>query len=112
MAASVPSTRLTGDHLGGKTYFNVSAEAQFPMPGIPQSLGLRGAVFADAATLFGNDIEDAPVTNTKMDWRASVGASVIWSSPFGPLRFDYAVPVAKVDTDDEQNFNFSISNKF
>jgi len=107
-----PVDALTGDHLGGKTYFNVSAEAQFPMPGIPQSLGLRGAVFADAATLFGNDIEDAPVTNTKMDWRASVGASVIWSSPFGPLRFDYAVPVAKVDTDDEQNFNFSISNKF
>lgn len=107
-----PADALTGDHLGGTTYFNVSAEAQFPMPGIPQSFGLRGAVFADAATLYGNKITTAPVTNTGMEWRASVGASLIWSSPFGPLRLDYAVPVKKLDTDEEQNFNFSISNKF
>jgi len=107
-----PADALTGDHLGGTTYFNVSAEAQFPMPGIPQSFGLRGAFFADAATLYGNKISTAPLTNTGMEWRASVGASLIWSSPFGPLRLDYAVPVKKLDTDDEQNFNFSISNKF
>ena len=107
-----PVDGVTGDHLGGKTYFHVSAEAQFPIPALPQSFGLRGALFADAATLFGNNIKDAPVINKDMDWRASVGASLIWSSPFGPLRFDYAVPVAKLDTDDEQNFNFSISNKF
>ena len=44
------------DHLGGTTYFNASAEAQFPMPVVPESFGLRGAVFADAATLYGNDI--------------------------------------------------------
>ena len=49
--------RSTGDHLGGTTYFNASAEAQFPMPVVPESFGLRGAVFADAATLYGNDIE-------------------------------------------------------
>ncbi|MCB1467486.1 MAG: outer membrane protein assembly factor BamA [Rhizobiaceae bacterium] len=107
-----PVDALSGDHLGGKTYFNATAEAQFPLPAFPQSFGLKGAVFADAATLFGNDIKSAPVTGTDMEWRASVGASLIWSSPFGPLRFDYAVPVVKRDTDDEQNFNFTISNKF
>ncbi|WP_274629156.1 outer membrane protein assembly factor BamA [Arvimicrobium flavum] len=109
-----PVDAATGDHLGGTTYFNVSAEAQFPVPGIPQSFGLKGAVFADAATLYGNDISVPGVTigSRDMEWRASVGASVIWASPFGPLRIDYAVPVAKEDTDDEQNFNFSISNKF
>lgn len=99
------------DHLGGTTYFNVSAEAQFPMPGIPQSFGLKGALFADAATLYGNDLA-ANLQSTDMEWRASVGASLIWASPFGPLRIDYAVPVVKLDTDEEQNFNFSISNKF
>ena len=45
------------DHLGGTTYFNASAEAQFPLPVIPESFGLRAAVFADAATLYGNDID-------------------------------------------------------
>ncbi len=46
----------SGDHLGGDTYFNASAETQFPMPVIPESFGLRGAVFADAATLYGNNL--------------------------------------------------------
>ena len=31
---------------------------------------------------------------------------------FGPLRVDYAVPVKKEDTDEEQNFNFGISTRF
>ena len=48
----------SGDHLGGTTYFNASAEAQFPLPVVPESFGLRGAVFADAATLYGSKIAD------------------------------------------------------
>ncbi len=71
------------DHLGGTTYFNASVEAQFPMPVIPESFGIRGAVFADAATLYGNDINLAgvDVAGAGMEWRASVGAGLIWASP-------------------------------
>jgi len=100
----------TNDHLGGKTYFNASVEAQFPLPVIPPSIGMRGAVFADAATLYGSDIPQA--VGTGMEWRASVGVGLIWASPFGPLRIDYAVPVVKEDNDDVQNFNFGISTRF
>src|ERR687894_768524 len=39
--------------LGGTTYLGGSLEAQFPIWGIPRELGLKGAVFADAGTLFG-----------------------------------------------------------
>ena len=103
----------TLEHLGGTTYFNATAEAQFPMPLLPESLGLKGAVFADAATVYGSDLVDVgEVAGTEMEWRASVGASLIWASPFGPLRVDYAVPVKKLDTDEEQNFNFGISTRF
>ncbi|PSJ60107.1 outer membrane protein assembly factor BamA [Kumtagia ephedrae] len=104
----------TDDHLGGTTYFNASVEAQFPVPVIPESFGLRGAVFADAATLYGNDIgnDDVEVAGSSMKWRASVGAGLIWASPFGPLRVDYALPVVKEDNDQEQNFNFGISTRF
>ncbi|HEV7414627.1 MAG TPA: outer membrane protein assembly factor BamA, partial [Tianweitania sediminis] len=105
-----PVDARTGDHLGGSTYFNASAEAQFPLPVLPQSFGLKGALFADAATLYNNDLRGA--VGTDMEWRASVGASVIWASPFGPLRLDYAVPIKKEDTDDVQNFNFGISTRF
>ena len=109
-----PVDAATGDQLGGTTYFNASAEAQFPMPLFPESFGLRGAVFADAATLYGDGIEGVSITvaGDSMEWRASVGAGIIWASPFGPLRIDYAVPVVKEDTDEVQEFNFGMSTRF
>ena len=110
-----PYDAKTGDHLGGTTYFNASLEAQFPLPVIPESFGLRGAVFADAATLYGNKIKPVDgmdIVGTGMEWRASLGAGLIWASPFGPLRIDYAVPVVKKDGDVVQNFNFGISTRF
>ncbi|MER8476643.1 outer membrane protein assembly factor BamA [Mesorhizobium sp. M1163] len=102
------------DHLGGTTYFNASAEAQFPLPVIPESFGLRGAVFADAATLYGSKIASGLVdpSTTGMEWRASVGVGLMWASPFGPIRIDYAIPVKKEKTDDVQEFNFGISTRF
>ncbi|MBP0644213.1 BamA/TamA family outer membrane protein, partial [Mycobacterium tuberculosis] len=90
--------------------FNATVETQFPLPIVPESLGIRGALFADAATLYGNDLKQA--SNTSMEWRASAGVSIMWASPFGPLRFDYAFPVKKVDGDQVQNFNFGMSSKF
>lgn len=111
-----PYDVATDDHIGGTTYFNASAEAQFPIPVVPESFGLRGAVFADAATLYGNKVETTPAIalggSDAMQWRASVGIGLLWASPFGPLRIDYAVPVQKEDTDDTQEFNFGISTRF
>lgn len=100
------------DHLGGATYFNASAEAQFPIPVVPESFGLRGAVFADAATLYGSNLEAVDPGSVASQWRASVGVGLLWASPFGPLRIDYAMPVAKQDTDNTQEFNFGISTRF
>ncbi|MGN7963530.1 outer membrane protein assembly factor BamA, partial [Brucella sp. 22210] len=96
--------------LGGTTYFSATAEVQFPMPAVPESLGIRGAFFADAATLYGNETAGAQGDDKTL--RASVGISLMWASPFGPLRFDYAFPVAKADSDEVQNFNFGVSTKF
>ncbi|AQS41455.1 MAG: Outer membrane protein assembly factor BamA (precursor) [Candidatus Tokpelaia hoelldobleri] len=106
----------TGDKyfLGGNTYMNATAELQFPMPIVPESLGIRGAVFADAATLYGNSYKvvdlglESPVLNKNSAWRASAGISLMWDSPFGPLRFDYAWPIQKEKGDRTQNFNFGI----
>lgn len=105
--------RVDGDALGGTTYFTASVEANFPLPLFPQDMNIRGAVFADAGTLYGNDVgNSAGAVGTDMSLRASVGAGVLWLSPFGPLRFDYAVPVAKEDFDEVQNFRFSMANAF
>ncbi|WP_337269864.1 outer membrane protein assembly factor BamA [Oryzifoliimicrobium ureilyticus] len=102
------------DPLGGTTYFTVSAEASFPLPLFPRDFGLRGAVFADAGTLFGNKVNTfgQQVDGSDAALRASVGLGLVWNSPFGALRVDYAVPVAKEDYDKVQNFRFGINNQF
>ena len=102
------------DSIGGTTYFTVSAEASFPLPLVPRDSGFRGAVFADAGTLYGNDVKTGTdtVVGTDMSLRASVGASIIWASPFGPLRFDYAVPIKKEKFDEVQRFKFGIATQF
>jgi len=103
--------------LGGDTYMNASVELQFPMPFVPDSLGMRAAVFADAATLHGINyrpdlsVENA-ILNKGSSWRTSAGVSLMWESPFGPLRFDYAWPLSREKEDRVQNFNFGVSTKF
>jgi outer membrane protein insertion porin family len=103
-------TTGAGEQIGGKSYFNATAEAQFPLPALPRDLGLKGSVYADAATLFGHD--NVQAANTAMAWRASAGFGLIWQSPFAPLRFDYAIPISKQATDEVQRFNFSVSTAF
>lgn len=110
-----PRDQRTGDALGGTTYFTASAEATFPLPGIPRDSGFRGAVFADAGTLYSNKVAMLPsetVQGNGSSLRASVGLGLIWASPFGPLRVDYAWPIAKEDFDKVQNLKFGISSSF
>ena len=122
---------FTGSSLGGSTYYGASIELQFPIFGLPRELGLRGAIFADAGSLFGykgkTNFGSTPfpacgpsyngngtpitatnplggyavslgsclaVTDSHMI-RSSVGASLLWSSPLGPIRFDYAYALTK-----------------
>ena len=114
--------------LGGTKYLGGSAELQFPIWGLPKELGMRGAVFADAGTLFGYEgrknfagVSPSPVatgyptTITVIDEskiRSSVGASLLWQSPLGPIRFDYAYPVTKDRNDRTQYFRFSGGTSF
>jgi outer membrane protein insertion porin family len=44
--------------------------------------------------------------------RSSVGVGLIWASPFGPLRFDYAVPLTKSPYDRLQQFRFGGGTSF
>ncbi len=96
--------------LGGKNYVAATAEVQFPMPLVPSDFGLRGAVFADAGTLFGVDTDNAVSDDASI--RSSVGASVLWASPFGLLRADFAYPITKEDYDETQVFRFSAGTQF
>jgi outer membrane protein insertion porin family len=113
------SPNTTNDALGGTKYWGASAELQMPFWFLPKETGLKGAVFADAGSLWGYEGvtsylgQDVHLNGTdSMKIRSSVGVGLIWASPFGPLRFDYAVPISKVTGDRVQEFRFGGGTSF
>src|SRR5216684_611726 len=132
----------TGDALGGTKYWGASYELQMPFWFLPKEVGLKGAVYADAGGLYdykgpttwaatgelttpanSNCIRPttappSPGTCTGLVFdssnvvRTSVGVGLIWASPFGPLRFDYAVPLTKGQFDRVQQFKFGGGTSF
>lgn len=111
-----PRDRKTGDALGGTLYAAATAEVQFPIPGIPQEIGLKGAVFADAGTLFESDIDEKEFRGLKIDddatLRSSVGGSILWASPLGPIRADFAYALSSEDYDEKQWFRIGGGARF
>jgi outer membrane protein insertion porin family len=132
----------TMDALGGTKYWGASAELQMPFWFLPKEVGLKGAIYADAGGLYdyqgpttwaatgelttpsnSNCIKStvsppSPGTCTGLVYdnsnvvRSSVGIGLIWASPFGPLRFDYAVPITKGPYDRVQQFKFGGGTSF
>jgi len=121
------------DALGGTKYWGASAELQMPFWFLPKEIGMKGAVYADAGSLWdyqgiqsvtpGFQCAGAPalaaaqnqcltVDSNGMQIRSSVGVGLIWQSPFGPLRFDYAVPLSKTSSDRVQEFRFGGGTSF
>ncbi len=100
-----------GDALGGKIFYAGTVEVRFPIPLLPDELGFSGAVFADAANLYDTDVGSVVVDDDNL-LRTSVGASLLWNSPLGPLRADFAWALTKADFDEEELFRFGASTKF
>lgn len=127
------------DALGGTLYWGTTAEIQFPLSFLPKDIGLKAAVFADAGSLW--DYQGDTIFPNIPGWeknlvncsalqgsstkglnnvcvadsdlvRSSVGVSLIWQSPFGPLRFDYAWALTKEWYDEVQEFRFSGGTRF
>ncbi len=117
----------TGDALGGTKYWGASAELQMPFWFLPKEVGLKGAVFADAGSLWdyrgptswaATGEVNSPLCKCAMVYddtnivRTSVGVGLIWASPFGPLRFDYSIPLTKGRYDVVQQFKFGGGTSF
>jgi len=130
----------TQDAIGGTKYWGASLEMQMPFWFLPKEVGLKGAVYADAGGLYDyqgptswtatNEVNVAGCrrarTNSPTDAgtclglvfddqkvvRSSVGVGLVWASPFGPLRFDYAIPLTKGQFDRVQQFRFGGGTSF
>ncbi len=100
-----------GEYLGATMYAAVSAEIEFPIPALPESYGLSGALWADAAWIdglpgTGTSTLDPASQDTPL--RTSIGASLIWDSPFGPLRGDVSHVLNKSTADRTQVFQITL----
>ena len=98
--------RENGYPLGGNFYAVARLEAEFPI-GLPERLGIKGGAFVDVGTLWGTGgaTDDASL-------RAVAGVSLFWTSPIGPLRFNFSQAMSKQSYDREQTFDLTISTKF
>jgi len=120
LAGIGPRDTKFGDALGGDLYLLGEIQQTFPNY-LPEQYGIKTAFISDIGTLGLLDraskfdpLTNAPLTTVRDDLglRASVGISVFWKSPLGPLRFDIAEPVAKEPYDVTQVFRFSTTTKF
>jgi outer membrane protein insertion porin family len=107
------------DSLGGKVYWATTAELRFPFPFIPDNLGMQGAVFVDAGSLFNPSdfalnavAQEGSFIFDSSQVRLSTGFSIIWQSPLGPLRADIADALLKADFDKTEIFRFGASTNF
>jgi outer membrane protein insertion porin family len=106
----------TMDNIGGNAYWTTTAELQSPMPFVTPDAQLKVALFSDTGSLWATSASGVSqlaslspsqqIANSRAV-RSSLGASLIWDSPFGALRVDYAYPIAKQPYDVTQRLQFT-----
>jgi outer membrane protein insertion porin family len=115
------------DAVGGQAYAVGTIEVRFPT-GLPEDLGIDASLFTDFGTVgIVDDTTKASCLNAgappgipgalcriedDLSLRASAGLSVLWDSPFGPVRLDFSQVLAKENYDKTENFRFSAGTKF
>jgi outer membrane protein insertion porin family len=110
----------TGDALGGSAYWGASLEFQTPLFFTPKEVGIKMAAFVDSGSLWNYrgptswsvTNESLTPSSNSMFVNSSVGVGLLWASPFGPLRFDFAYPITKQSFDRTQFFRFSGGTTF
>ena len=92
------------DSLGGELFWATTAEVRFPFPFVPDSIGMQGAFFVDAGSLWEPGQLAVHAVNDEGSFifdsaavRVSTGFSLIWQSPLGPLRADIAQALLKAE---------------
>jgi outer membrane protein insertion porin family len=101
------------DALGGNYYAVARFEADFPL-GLPEEYGITGGVFFDVGSVWGLDNTagaTGPVDDSFL-LRSSVGVSVFWTTPIGPLTFNFSNVLQQESYDEEQLFDFTITTRF
>jgi len=106
-------TSTNSDAVGSTAYIFGTAELSFPN-GLPDALGIKTSVFADGGYIGLSDYDNTLYPGIVDDFapRASVGLSLYWQSPFGPIRLDFAQVLLDEPYDEKEAFRFSAGTSF
>lgn len=104
-------TASTNDALGGENFAVARFEAEFPL-GLPEEYGISGGLFYDVGNLWSLSQTNSNVLYEEGSWRQSIGASIFWKTPIGPLRFNFTDVLSKELYDLDESFDLTISTRF
>ena len=109
-----PRDADTDDALGGNVFAVARLEAEFPI-GLPSEYGISGGAFIDYGSVW--DIgREAPTGTTILyddfTGRTVAGLSLFWTTPIGPLRFNFTEALDAQEFDQPKNFDVTISTSF
>ncbi|MFT5271272.1 MAG: outer membrane protein insertion porin family [bacterium] len=102
----------TDDALGGNKFAVARLEAEFPL-GLPEEYGISGGVFVDYGSVWdvGNTF-NADVLYNDFTGRTVAGLTLFWTTPIGPLRFNFTESLDAQDRDETKAFDVTISTNF
>ena len=100
------------DALGGNRRIVLNSEFLMPVPGIGLDKSFRFGGFIDVGQVWGWTSAGEYEKMRLSDLRYSMGVSVAWASPFGPLKFSIAQPLNKKSGDDVEHFQFQMGTSF
>nr|WP_245544295.1 outer membrane protein assembly factor BamA [Oceanicola granulosus] len=107
-----PRDADTDDALGGNYFAVARVEAEFPL-GLPEEYGITGGVFFDHGSVWDvGDTHGADVIYNDFTPRSVAGLSIFWTTPIGPLRFNFSEPIDVQERDKTRDFDLTISTAF
>ena len=117
----IPSKKLRGfergkvgpkdgnDYVGGNFITSLNLSSDLPII-LQDNEDMDLSIFFDAANIWGVDYDSS--INDHSGIRSSVGISVDWWTPIGPLNFSVAQPITDKPTDITETFRFNIGTTF
>ncbi|WP_411890375.1 outer membrane protein assembly factor BamA [Yoonia sp. SDW83-1] len=107
-----PRDDVTDDALGGNAFAVARLEAEFPL-GLPSEYGITGGAFIDYGSVWSvGETGTSTVLYDDFTPRTVAGLSIFWTTPVGPLRFNFTEALDSQDRDEPKNFDVTISTSF
>jgi outer membrane protein insertion porin family len=96
------------DHIGGNYSAFASVSSTFPNY-LPEKWNANSSIFYDTGNVWGVDF-DSSLDSDRI--RSSIGVSLDWISPLGPLNFTLSETLSSANGDKEESFSFNLGSVF